>query len=97
MGYGLSGAIGAAFANKNKKIIHFEGDVGFTQILQEYGTVAINKLNIKTFLFCDDGSASIRMTQKTISMVHIWAVILRPSRIPNWDFFSNRGVFQQLN
>ena len=64
MGYGLSGAIGAAFANPKKRILHFEGDGGFTQNLQEYGTVAINKLNIKTFLFCDDGYASIRMTQK---------------------------------
>ena len=50
MGYGL-GAIGASFANRNKRVLHFEGDGGF---IQEYGTVAINK-KIKTFLFCDMG------------------------------------------
>ena len=64
MGYGLSGAIGAAFANPDKKVILVEGDGGFCQNLQEIGTVAINKLNLKMFIFDDEGYASIRMTQK---------------------------------
>jgi acetolactate synthase-1/2/3 large subunit len=63
MGYGLSGAIGASFASKTKRVILIEGDGGFAQNLQEIGTVAINKQNIKMFIFDDRGYASIRMTQ----------------------------------
>jgi acetolactate synthase I/II/III large subunit len=64
MGYGLSGAIGAAFAADGRRTILVEGDGGFTQNLQELGTVFANRLNLKIFLFDDDGYASIRMTQK---------------------------------
>lgn len=64
MGYGLSGAIGAAFASREKRVILVEGDGGFAQNLQELGTTKINKLNIKMFIFNDSGYASIRMTQK---------------------------------
>ncbi len=64
MGYGLSGAIGAALAAAGQRTVLVEGDGGFTQNLQELGTVAVNKLNLKIFLFDDDGYASIRMTQK---------------------------------
>lgn len=64
MGYGLSGSIGAAFAAKGRRTILVEGDGGFTQNLQELGTVAVNRLNLKIFLFDDDGYASIRMTQR---------------------------------
>jgi acetolactate synthase-1/2/3 large subunit len=64
MGYGLSGAIGAAFAANSRRTILIEGDGGFMQNLQELGTVSVNKLNLKIFLFDDDGYASIRMTQK---------------------------------
>jgi acetolactate synthase-1/2/3 large subunit len=64
MGYGLSGAIGAAFAASGRRTILVEGDGGFTQNLQELGTVSANNLNLKIFLFDDDGYASIRMTQK---------------------------------
>lgn len=64
MGYGLSGAIGAALANPDWRVILVEGDGGFAQNLQELGTVAMQKLNLKIFLFCNDGYASIRMTQR---------------------------------
>jgi len=64
MGYGLAGAIGTAFAGAHI-VFHVEGDGGFAQNIQELGTVAANKLNIKTFLLCNDGYASIRMTQKS--------------------------------
>jgi acetolactate synthase-1/2/3 large subunit len=64
MGYGLSGAIGAAFAGSPRRTILVEGDGGFTQNLQELGTVHANRLNLKIFLFDDNGYASIRMTQK---------------------------------
>lgn len=65
MGYGLSGAIGAAIANPNRRTILVEGDGGFAQNLQEIGTAAINKLNLKIFIFDDSGYASIRMTQRS--------------------------------
>jgi acetolactate synthase-1/2/3 large subunit len=64
MGYGLSGAIGAAIAASPRRTILTEGDGGFTQNLQELGTVSVNQLNLKIFLYDDDGYASIRMTQK---------------------------------
>jgi acetolactate synthase-1/2/3 large subunit len=63
MGYGLSAAIGAAFTDLGRRTILIEGDGGFAQNLQELGTVAINNLNIKMFVFDDSGYASIRMTQ----------------------------------
>ena len=63
MGYGLSGAIGASFANPDSKVILVEGDGGFSQNLQELGTVSINKLPIKIFIYSNGGYASIRMTQ----------------------------------
>ena len=65
MGYGLSGAIGAAIANPDRRVILVEGDGGFCQNIQELGTVSINKLNLKIFIFDDSGYASIRMTQKS--------------------------------
>ena len=64
MGYGLSGAIGAAIANPNSRTVLVEGDGGFSQNLQEIGTAAINELNLKIFVFDDSGYASIRATQR---------------------------------
>lgn len=64
MGYGLSGAIGIAIADPDHRTVLVEGDGGFTQNLQELATVAVNGLNLKIFLFCNNGYASIRMTQK---------------------------------
>ena len=64
MGYGLAGAIGCAMQSSSR-VIHMEGDGGFAQNLQELGTVANLKLPIKSFIICNDGYASIRMTQKS--------------------------------
>lgn len=65
MGYGLSGAIGAALAAKaGQRTFLFEGDGSFAQNLQELGTLAANQLNLKIFLFTNDGYASIRTTQR---------------------------------
>ena len=62
MGYGLSGAIGVSIADPTNRTVLVEGDGGFTQNPQELATVAVNKLNLKIFLF-NEGYASIRMTQ----------------------------------
>jgi acetolactate synthase-1/2/3 large subunit len=64
MGYGLSGAIGAALGGGGRRTILIEGDGGFAQNMQEMGTAAINNLNLKIFIFHDQGHASIRMTQR---------------------------------
>jgi acetolactate synthase-1/2/3 large subunit len=63
MGYGLSGAIGAAESTQARTIL-IEGDGGFAQNLQELGTLAAQGLNIKVFIFSNSGYASIRMTQR---------------------------------
>ena len=64
MGYGLAGAVGAAIAVPGRRIILVEGDGGFSQNLQELATVAVQDLNLKIFLFCNDGYGSIRTTQR---------------------------------
>ena len=92
MGYGLSGAIGAAFAGRGaegenaRRTILVEGDGGFTQNLQELGTVAANQLNLKIFLFDDDGYASIRMTQKNyFGGRYVGCDLATGLGIPNWE------------
>jgi len=45
-------------------VVLIEGDGGFAQNLQEIGTLARQNLNIKIFIFDNEGYASIRMTQK---------------------------------
>ena len=64
MGYGLAGAIGAAIANRKKKVVLVEGDGGFTQNSQDLATLAAQNLNVKMFIFSNQGYASIRMTQR---------------------------------
>ena len=64
MGYGLSGAIGAALAWPGRRTVLVEGDGGFIQNLQELATVAVNELDLKIFIFANEGYGSIRMTQK---------------------------------
>ena len=64
MGYGLSGAIGASFAQPESRVWLVEGDGGFSQNLQELATVSVNSLNIKIFIFSNEGYGSIRSTQR---------------------------------
>ena len=64
MGYGLSGAIGAALANPHRQVFQSEGDGGFAQNLQELGTLAATRANVKVFVLDNDGYASIRATQR---------------------------------
>lgn len=87
MGYGLSGAIGSCIAaNNTRRTILIEGDGGFAQNMQEVGTAEINGLNLKMFIFHDQGHASIRMTQinyfngKYLGCDHKSGLGL-----PNWD------------
>jgi len=85
MGYGLPGAIGAAMAHPDSRTILVEGDGGFAQNMQEIGTVAINQLNMKIFIFDDNGYASIRMTQKNyFSGSYIGCDIYSGLGLPDW-------------
>ena len=88
MGYGLAGAIGTAFAGASR-VMHIEGDGGFAQNIQELGTVAVNKLNIKTFLLCNDGYASIRMTQKSYFNGHYLGCDVNTGLgLPDWHLLA---------
>jgi acetolactate synthase-1/2/3 large subunit len=64
MGYGLSGSIGAALRGQGATTWLFEGDGGFSQNLQELGTVRAQNLNLKMLIMANNGYASIRMTQR---------------------------------
>jgi acetolactate synthase-1/2/3 large subunit len=94
MGYGLSGAIGAAYANPGKRTILIEGDGGFAQNVQEVGTVAVGKLPIKIFIFDDGGYASIRMTQANyFNGEYVGCDRETGLGLPHWpDLFAAYGV-----
>ena len=99
MGYGLSGAIGAAIAKPESRVILVEGDGGFTQNLQELATVAANQLNLKVFLFSNHGYASIRMTQKNyFGGAYLGCDEESGLGFPSWPLlFAAYGIpFQQL-
>lgn len=86
MGYGLGGALGAAFAGGGRRTIHIEGDGGFTQNLQELATVAVNALPIKTFLMSNEGYASIRMTQRNyFGGAYLGCDVRTGLGFPDWD------------
>jgi acetolactate synthase-1/2/3 large subunit len=90
MGYGLSGAIGAALANPNKKVIAFEGDGGFAQNQQELGVAVINNLNLKFFLLDNQGYQSIKGNQKNSFAGHyVGCDYSTGLALPNWVDFAN--------
>lgn len=94
MGYGLSGAIGAALTQPGRRTILFEGDGGFAQNLQELGTVIANQLPLKIFIFCNEGYASIRMTQRNyFGGSYIGCDTATGLGLPNWvDLFGAYGI-----
>jgi acetolactate synthase-1/2/3 large subunit len=64
MGYGLATAIGAAFADRSRRVVLTEGEGGFSQNLQELAVLRRFDLPVKIFLLENGGYASIRATQK---------------------------------
>ncbi len=94
MGYGLSGAIGAALAYPERRTVLFDGDGGFAQNLQEIGTAVVNRLNLKIFIFDDGGYASIRMTQRNyFNGGYIGCDTKTGLGMPNWGpIFEAYGV-----
>jgi acetolactate synthase-1/2/3 large subunit len=90
MGVGLAGAIGLALARKKEKTFLFEGDGGFVQNFQEIGTAIYNKLNLKIFIFDDNGYASIRLTQKNyFNGKYVGCDRTTGLIFPNWIKFFN--------
>ena len=90
MGIGLAGSIGLALAREKSKTYLFEGDGGFIQNLQEIGTAIYNKLNLKIFIFDDNGYASIRQTQKNYFKGKYLGCDQNTGLIfPNWIKFFN--------
>jgi acetolactate synthase-1/2/3 large subunit len=63
MGYGLCGAIGAAFSTTGA-VWFVEGDGSLTQNIQELGVLSQFNLNVKIILISNNGYASIRSTQR---------------------------------
>lgn len=66
MGYGFPAAIGACVATEGQRIICLDGDGSFQMNLQELQTVVYNKLNVKLFIFNNNGYHSIRQTQANL-------------------------------
>ncbi len=63
MGYGLPAAIGAAVALNGGRVICLEGDGSLMMNLQELVTAKYYGLNIKIFIYNNNGYHSIRQTQ----------------------------------
>ncbi|MBI2641416.1 thiamine pyrophosphate-binding protein [Candidatus Roizmanbacteria bacterium] len=63
MGYGLPAAIGAAFTAKGKRIICLEGDGSLQLNIHELQVMKHHNLNIKLFIYSNDGYLSIKNTQ----------------------------------
>jgi acetolactate synthase-1/2/3 large subunit len=88
MGYGLSGAIGAAESTQSRTIL-IEGDGGFAQNLQELGTLAAQRLNVKVFIFSNSGYASIRMTQRNyFEGAYLGCDVETGLGLPDWNFIA---------
>ena len=94
MGYGLSGAIGAALAHPHRRVLAIEGDGGFCQNLQELATVSVNALNLKMFVMSNEGYASIRMTQKNHMGGHYLGCDIETGLgFPDWEqLFGAYGI-----
>jgi acetolactate synthase-1/2/3 large subunit len=66
MGYGLPGAIGAAFAHPDRDIICLHCDGGMMMNLQELQTIVHHNLRIKIVVFNNDGYLMIKNTQNML-------------------------------
>jgi len=66
MGYGLPGAIGAAFSRPGQRVVLLIGDGSMMMNLQELQTVVHHNLPIKVFLYENDGYLTIRTTQNAL-------------------------------
>ena len=65
MGYGLPASIGSCCAKDGNRVFSVNGDGGLQMNIQELQTVIHNNLNMKIFVFNNDGYLSIKHTQTT--------------------------------
>jgi acetolactate synthase-1/2/3 large subunit len=63
MGYGLPGAIGAAFASRQKSIVLITGDGSLQMSIQELATIVRHNLSVKIILLNNHGHGMVRQTQ----------------------------------
>lgn len=66
MGYGLPGAIGASFTDRNRDVVCLNCDGGIMMNLQELQTIIHYNLPIKIIIFNNDGYLMIKHTQKML-------------------------------
>ena len=66
MGFGLPGAIGTYFGDKNKDIILITGDGGLQMNIQELQTVVQNKIPLKIFVLNNNGYLAISLMQDNL-------------------------------
>lgn len=63
MGFAIPSAVGAYYANGNRRVVVIEGDGSLQLNIQELQTVAGNKINAKMFIFDNRGYAAITTMQ----------------------------------
>lgn len=86
MGIALAGALGAAAACPERRTMLIDGDGGFLQNLQELATVRTNDLNLKIFIFSNEGYASIRSTQRNyFGGAYLGCDTKTGLGFPNWE------------
>ena len=94
MGYGLPGAIGAAFATK-RPILCMNCDGGMMMNLQELQTIISYKLPIKIIIFNNDGYLMIKHTQKMLFDSNYVGVDTKTGLgLPNYRSLANALGFQ---
>ncbi len=64
MGFGLPAAMGAALGRPDRTIITFIGDGGFQMTLQELGTIASDKIPVKTVILNNNFLGMVRQWQE---------------------------------
>ena len=73
MGFGLPAAMGAAFANPDKKVVCISGDGSFLMNVQELATLAEHELNV-TIILMDNGHLGlVRQQQELFYNNHVFA------------------------
>ncbi len=70
MGYGLPASIGSCYGPNVSRVVSVNGDGGLQMNLQELQTVKHNNLNLKIFVFNNEGYLSIKHTQNSFFNGH---------------------------
>jgi acetolactate synthase-1/2/3 large subunit len=79
MGYGFPAAIGAQFANPDKKVWAIVGDGGFQMTMAELATAALHKLQVKVLI----------INNSYLGMVRQWQELFFENRLSGVDLEGN--------